>query len=238
MSRERSEREVRLASHESTVRGRPSRGDWRDNQEYRDRPKQRPRYNPNYDNNKNNNYNSNHDYDRYNQVDRDGDSKREGKPPQMKEKPNFKPSGLLAKESNNVGGTQLKYTEPVDAAKPPTSPDYYLFIFKKASKIPIKYKLNNRSYHLIGRDEKIVDLETDDNTCSKQHAVIQFRSRPVTDDLGKVTYQIKPYIIDLESSNGTFVNSQELPTSRFIELQAEDTLRFGDSETDHVLVVG
>ncbi len=81
-------------------------------------------------------------------------------------------------------------------------------------------------------------METDDATCSKQHAVIQFRSRPITDDQGKTTQQVKPYIIDLESSYCTFLNGQEIPTSRFIELQAEDTIRFGDSETDHVLVVG
>lgn len=224
MSRELSEREKRIRSHEQgSNRGDP-RANWEErNNGYRDRPRQRPRY-------QQSNYNET-------QVDvKDKNEKEIPQPP--KEKPNFKPSGLLAKESNNIAGTQLKYTEPKDAASPPNSPDYYLFIFKKGSKIPREYKLNHKKFHLIGRDEKLVDLETDDDTCSKQHAVIQFRSRPITDDQGKTTQQVKPYIIDLESSNGTFLNGQEIPTSRFIELQAEDTIRFGDSENDHVLVVG
>lgn len=230
MSKERSEREERLRYHEQESSRAHERGNWQGNsQSYRDRPQQKPRYQSGYQNNR----------QRYNEVQVAGerDAKSE-KPPPPKEKPNFKPSGLLAKESNNIEGVQLKYTEPNDAASAPQSPDYYLFIFKKNSKIPRKYKLNNKSFHLIGRDEKIVDIETDHDTCSKQHAVIQFRSRPVTDDMGKTTQKIKPYIIDLESSNGTSLNGEEIPTSRFIELQAEDTIRFGDSETDHVLIIG
>lgn len=46
----------------------------------------------------------------------------------------------------------------------------------------------------------------------------------------------RPYVIDLESSNGTFINEEEIPTSRFIELRPNDILRFGDSTTDNVLI--
>ncbi|CCH40858.1 hypothetical protein BN7_392 [Wickerhamomyces ciferrii] len=234
MSSSTSAREERLRSHEKE-----SRGNWPE-KNYRDRPSA-PRYNN--DESKYNNdrtqykpYNRDQGYER--PYSRDHKQNQEQPPQPPKEKPNFKPSGLLAKESNNIKGTQLKYTEPEDSINPTDSPIYYLFIFKKNSKIPQEYKLNNKSYHLIGRDETIVDLSTDDESCSKQHAVIQFRSRPIIDEYGSQAVQIKPYLIDLESSNGTFLNNEEIPTSRFIELQGEDTIRFGDSETDHVLVIG
>lgn len=230
MSRDLSEREERIRSYEQ-FSGRGERDEnWRDTDaSYRDRPRQRARYQ------QSRNHEGRHRQEglqtREQQYEND-------KPPPPKVKPNFKPSGLLAKESNNIKGTQLKYTEPKDACSAPSSPDYYLFVFKKGSKIPREYKLNNKGYHLMGRDEKVVDLETDHDSCSKQHSVIQFRLVPVSDSMGKTSHQVKPYIIDLESSNGTFLNGVELPTSRFIELQAEDTIRFGDSETDHVLVIG
>lgn len=99
----------------------------------------------------------------------------------IKEKPNFKPSGLLAKDSNNIKGIQLKYTEPDDSATPPSAPVYTLFIFKEDSKITRQFPLNTRSWHLIGRDEKVVHLETDHESCSKQHAAIQWRERPYMD---------------------------------------------------------
>lgn len=155
----------------------------------------------------------------------------------VKEKPNFKPTGLLAKESNNIEGVRLKYTEPEDAHAPPEEAEYLLFIFMPDSKVTRHYSLNVKSYHLIGRDERVVDLQTQDESCSKQHAVIQFRERPEVDtQTSKSVKVVKPYLIDLESSNGTFLNGEEIPTSRFIELRPEDVIKFGESEIDYVLM--
>jgi hypothetical protein len=33
---------------------------------------------------------------------------------------------------------------------------------------------------------------------------------------------IRPFVIDLESTNGTFVNKEEIPPSRYYELKASD----------------
>jgi smad nuclear-interacting protein 1 len=156
----------------------------------------------------------------------------------LKEKPNFKPTGLLAKESNNIDGVQLKYTEPDDACLPPKEPEYLLFIFMPDSKVTRQYSLNGKSSHLIGRDEKVVDLLTTHETCSKQHAVIQFREIQEQDpESSRIVKHVKPYIIDLESSNGTFINDEEIPTSRFLELRREDIIKFGESDTDYVLMI-
>jgi smad nuclear-interacting protein 1 len=50
---------------------------------------------------------------------------------------------------------------------------------------------------------------------------------------GKV---VKPYLIDLESANGTFVNGTRIPGSRYVELKVGDTVKFGFSSRDYVLM--
>jgi smad nuclear-interacting protein 1 len=48
--------------------------------------------------------------------------------------------------------------------------------------------------------------------------------------------QIKPYIIDLGSTNGTLLNGEKIPTQRYIELKSGDIIKFGTSTRDYVLV--
>lgn len=56
--------------------------------------------------------------------------------------------------------------------------------------------------YLFGKDRRIVDVPTDHPTCSKQHAVLHYRQTS--------TGLVKPYIMDLESVNGTFVNGSRI----------------------------
>ena len=35
--------------------------------------------------------------------------------------------------------------------------------------------IHRQSYYLIGRERRVVDIATDHPSCSKQHAVLQFR---------------------------------------------------------------
>ena len=46
----------------------------------------------------------------------------------------------------------------------------------------------------------------------------------------------RPYIIDLDSANGTFVNNERIPASRFYELKLGDTLKFGYSTREYVFM--
>ncbi|KNZ56669.1 uncharacterized protein VP01_234g5 [Puccinia sorghi] len=46
----------------------------------------------------------------------------------------------------------------------------------------------------------------------------------------------RPYIIDLESANGTFVNGEKIPASRYYELQSGDVIKFGGSTREFVLI--
>jgi smad nuclear-interacting protein 1 len=82
-----------------------------------------------------------------------------------------------------------------------------------------------------------------------QHAVIQFREKQITKELTlneqqeRGVYQpfinetvVKPYIMDLESTNKTFLNGDELEGARYYELREKDILKFGDSQREYVLM--
>ncbi|XP_951926.1 uncharacterized protein TA15135 [Theileria annulata] len=126
-----------------------------------------------------------------------------------KEKPNFEPSGLLAIETNNRNGIQLKYVVPEESIKPDLS--WRLYIFKSNDKEPPKViKIDEKEYYLIGKDHRIVDINLFHPSISKQHAVIQYRH---------IEDQILPYLIDLNSTNGTYINDMKLESSKYYELR-------------------
>jgi smad nuclear-interacting protein 1 len=158
-----------------------------------------------------------------------------------KQKPNFAPTGLLAAASNSVtqsDGTKivLKYHEPAEARKPPVKDEWKLFVFKGAD-ILETIELNARSCWLIGRELAVVDMAAEHPSISKQHAVIQFRYIEKKNEFGDKLGRVKPYIIDLESANGTSLNKEEIPPSRYLELRDKDMLQFGHSTREYVLML-
>ncbi|KZT12052.1 SMAD/FHA domain-containing protein [Laetiporus sulphureus 93-53] len=164
-------------------------------------------------------------------------SKREGTP-EDKAKPNFAPSGLLADATKTVKhhdgtSTVLKYHEPPEARKPVQG--WRLYVFKGKEQVDLLH-IHRQSAYLIGRDRTIADLTIDHPSCSKQHAVIQFRLVKEKNELGDVKNVIKPFIIDLESTNGTHVNDDVIPTSRYYELKPGDVIKFGESQREYVLL--
>ncbi|KAF2175592.1 SMAD/FHA domain-containing protein, partial [Zopfia rhizophila CBS 207.26] len=164
-----------------------------------------------------------------------------GAPPDM-EKPNFAPTGLLAKEANTVAGTKisLKYHEPPEARKPPSSQQWRLFIFKGPDMLD-SVELHTRSCTLLGRAQEVADIVLGHPSSSQQHAAIQFRyiTKNVEDEYGvrQKKGKVKPYVIDLESSNGTELNGERLDTGRYVELRDKDILKFGASEREYVVML-
>lgn len=47
---------------------------------------------------------------------------------------------------------------------------------------------------------------------------------------------VRPFVIDLESANGTFVNGAQIPPTRYYELKLSDVLKFGASTREFVLL--
>ncbi|KAI0702267.1 SMAD/FHA domain-containing protein [Cytidiella melzeri] len=155
-----------------------------------------------------------------------------------KAKPNFSNSGLLAAATKTVQhadgtGTVLKYHEPAEARKPLVG--WRLYVFKGKEQTDLLH-IHRQSAYLIGRDRLVADITIDHPSCSKQHAVIQFRQIHEKNEYGDAKAAIKPFIIDLESTNGTKVNEETVPTSRYFELKLGDVIKFGDSLREYVLL--
>ncbi|KAI1435844.1 SMAD/FHA domain-containing protein [Xylaria sp. CBS 124048] len=162
-------------------------------------------------------------------------------PSKPKEKPNYGNSGALAAASNSVtqadGSTVvLKYHEPPEARKPSPRDQWRLFVFK-GEEIIDTVPLSNRSCWLIGRDVAVVDMAAEHPSVSKQHAVIQFRYIEKRNEYGDKMGKVKPYLIDLESANGTSLNSKKAPQSRYLELRDKDMIQFGQSTREYVLML-
>jgi smad nuclear-interacting protein 1 len=180
--------------------------------------------------------------------DRKGPSKSSkeyeyGKPSQNKEKEETKPiekekpslalSGNLCKDTNVFNGVIIKYNEPPEARIPKKK--WRLYCFKDDKELPF-YPMYRQSAYLFGKDRKVADIPIDHPSCSKQHAVFQHRLIEYKRKDHTTGRMIKPYIIDLGSTNGTFVNNKQIEAQRYFELREKDVIKFGFSSREYVLL--
>ena len=119
----------------------------------------------------------------------------------------------------------LKWTEPDDARKPVDR--WRIYEYKNGEQVKVLH-IHRQSAFLIGRIKDIADILTMHPSCSGQHAVLQFRLKVLKDDLDEVRV-VLPYVMDLESTNGTFLNGERLAPARYVELREKDMLKFGSS---------
>ncbi|XP_062848215.1 smad nuclear-interacting protein 1 [Trichomycterus rosablanca] len=150
-----------------------------------------------------------------------------------KEKPNFELSGALVEDTNTYRGVVIKYNEPPEARIPKRR--WRLYPFKNDEPLPVMY-IHRQSAYLLGRQRKIADIPIDHPSCSKQHAVFQYRLVEFTRADGTSGRRVKPYIIDLGSGNGTYLNNQRIEPQRYYELKEKDVLKFGFSSREYVLL--
>jgi smad nuclear-interacting protein 1 len=98
-----------------------------------------------------------------------------------------------------------------------------------------------KSCWLLGRSLEVVDYVLEHPSSSGQHAAIQFRyiQKTTEDEFGVKSSKgkVKPYIIDLESSNGTELNGETVAASRYLELRDKDILKFAGSEREYVVML-
>jgi smad nuclear-interacting protein 1 len=137
-------------------------------------------------------------------------------PPIDKEKPNLGLSGALCKDTNTFNGVVVKYNEPGEARKPKKR--WRLYIFKDDKELPF-IPIHRQSAYLIGKDRRVADIPVDHPSCSKQHAAFQYRVVEYERKDRTKGRIVKPYIIDLSSTNGTFVNNSKIEPERYFELR-------------------
>ena len=163
---------------------------------------------------------------------------------------NFQKSGaLLAPQQLAADGkTLLKYVETSVADKCKAGVGWSLHVFKPKESLPSNESLRNdgasecvqvihldpkKSLFRIGRHPEINHILTAHASCSAQHAIVQFCLKK-SDHTAIAT--ATPYLMDLESTHGTFLNDKCIPPARLIQLFPNDILRFGHSTREYVLL--
>ena len=83
----------------------------------------------------------------------------------------------------------------------------------------------------------MADIPIEHPSCSKQHAVLQFRYITRKDEYGDKKSSVKLYLLDLESANGTTLNGEKIAAARYIECRSGDMVKIGHSEREYVLLL-
>jgi len=158
-------------------------------------------------------------------------------PEAPKQKANFEATGKLAAESNMVNGVVLKWAEPPDAQKPVKRWRLYVFKGKEALE---PFHIHRQSGYLLGRDRRVADIPLDHPSCTSQHAVLQFRMTTKLERFApgdeRETRLVRPYLMDLGSTNGSYINGERVEPQKYVELLEKDVLRFGYSSREYVML--
>ena len=162
----------------------------------------------------------------------------ENLPELPKEKPTFELSSLLRQEANaNERGKFIDYDEPEDKCSPQ---DYglrlRLYTLKGDEEIEKPISLAHKSRYIFGRDRDAVDIPTDHPSCSKQHAVLQFRNQRKTDVYGETRNDVAGYLYDNGSTNKTKLNGKVIEAKRYYRLKGSDCVQFGSSTREYVVM--
>ena len=142
-------------------------------------------------------------------------------------------SEMCIRDRNKINGVVLRWSEPHDGAKP--SKRWRLYVFKGKEALE-PYHIHRQSAYLLGRERRVADIPLDHPSCSSQHAVLQFRLTPKREAAGRETRLVRPYVMDLGSTNGVYVNDARVDTQRYVELLEKDVLRFGYSSREYVIL--
>lgn len=121
------------------------------------------------------------------------------------------------------------YKEPPEARLP--DQHWRLTISKEAEDFS-PYRLYRQSKYLFGRDKDLCDIRLHHPSCSNFHAVIQYRLR--VDSHGRYVY---PYLIDLDSSSGSYLNRRRIESNKYYKLEENDVIQFGESSKEYILIL-
>ncbi|KAI3863119.1 hypothetical protein MKW98_015577 [Papaver atlanticum] len=147
------------------------------------------------------------------------------------QKPSFELSGKLAEETNREKGVTLLFTEPSDARIPDVR--WRLYVFKGGEVLNDPLYIHRKTCYVFGRERRVADIPTDHPSCSKKHAVIQYRLVEKEQPDGMLKKKVSPYIMDLGS---TKPNDDHIESQRYYELKLKDTIKFGNCSREYVVL--
>jgi len=165
-------------------------------------------------------------------------------PAQIISKPDFGLSGNLSKDTktgNTRQGTVLKFNVPKDARVPRCQ--WRVYVYKNKEDLGPLF-LRGNSHFLLGRNSSVCDLPLAHPSISSQHALIAFRDTSLGKKKKKSVRQnqeeggggSKPYLMDLESTNGTFLNGSKIEATRYYQILNGDSVKFGESTREYVFI--
>ena len=110
-----------------------------------------------------------------------------------------------------------KFVPPKDLTLP-TSP-WLLYFFLSSSSSPSEIHFIDKKYfYVLGKSRKFSDIFIDEISISRQHCAVFYREKE-----GKIT----PFLVDLRSTNGTFLNKKKMQTEVVYEIKNGDWIRLG-----------
>jgi smad nuclear-interacting protein 1 len=130
---------------------------------------------------------------------------------------------------NGRDGIKSLYKEPSEARTPERH--YRLSVSKDGEDLS-PYPIYRQSKYIFGRDKDQCDIRLHHQSCSNIHAVLQYRLR--VDSHGRHVY---PYLIDLGSSHGTYLNRRRIDPNKYYKLEENDVIRFGESSKEFILLL-
>ncbi|KAJ4871191.1 FHA domain-containing protein DDL [Raphanus sativus] len=155
------------------------------------------------------------------EVGRRSRDREEALAAKKKEEELFELSGKLAEETNRYRGIALLFNEPPEARREPKK-RWRLYVFKDGEPLdepPLQ--LHRQSCYLFGRERKVADYR--EVTVEKPDGMVEKK-------------QVKPYLMDLGSTNKTYINEDPIEPQRYYELREKDTIKFGNSSREYVLL--
>lgn len=161
---------------------------------------------------------------------RDARASSSGLPPGV----DFGLSGLLAQEQNKCFDVVLKFTEPPEAHQP--TDKWRLYAFDRGDEIAETYSLHEESCYLCGTSTEVADVLLTHPSCEEQHSVLQFR---MVEKEGKDRMMVKSvrlYILDLESTHGTYINGERLKPGFYYEILHRDMVQFGEDGREYIFL--
>lgn len=128
---------------------------------------------------------------------------------------------VLYPTSSNQKNGNIEYKPPLWSVAPTKK---FYFEVVKDGEIIDKICLYQKGHYNIGRLRNC-DVTVSDATCSRQHAIIQFR--PGDPDLRTGNRIDEIYIFDLGSTSGTLVNGSLIKKKAYFPLKPSDSIQFG-----------
>jgi len=174
---------------------------------------------------------------------RGNEAETKGNKTKVKELAEFGLSGALARDEKTgkvFNGVLLKFSEPAEARTPKLR--WRLYVFRKSGENDESPKdnlievlhISKQSAYLFGRERKVADIPVDHPSLSRQHCVLQYRAVP--DKNNAQLLRCTPYLIDLGTANGTFINGIKLDEARYYELKKKDVITLGSSTREYVIL--